>query len=741
MAQKRSWQQAENNDDITTTTHNTGIGDNVARLRSSPANGTMSDPEADPKPCNDDGDSREPLSQGKKKRRKNPAKGTSNYPSIYHSPNARLQSNIKISDLQNLVLYLLADGTAPQWVAIRQRNAIKKVVALTIPGFDPALFTGHTPLLDLLDQAIDARPSNGNSDDAKDLENVNHDSSAAIATNTEQADKSQYTSKKAHLSPDDFYPKKLEPSAMPPILRPFADMFPHIWPIKAPGDDKFAKIHSPMQAMLLSPIPKTREEEKKKGPTLAKSNGLNDKPTSITEFVASAEELEHNDYVLHPAMFDTDIARISILELRKSAHQTAEHGWIDITIADPKSTGPDASNVQQTEAGTPRHIIAIDCEMCKTDVDRFELTRISVLDWDGKVVLDELVKPRTPIIDYLTPYSGITEEMLNPVTTRLEDIQNRLQEIITPSTIIIGHSLDGDFKALKMTHPLIVDTAIIYPHPRGPPLKSSLKWLSQKYLGREIQKSHGTTGHDSVEDARAVLDLVKQKCEKGAKWGTSEASSESIFTRLKRSQVPKLFRANPEIEEFRAGAAVDWGNPSRGLGANANVVLGCESDTDVAEGVRSLLYPDMDTNKKSGVDFIWARFREVEAVRGWWEKSKTTDNNELRQKVLVKHSLTEDDVKSSEPNTEALSKAVSQTVQHISAIYDALPPCTAFIVYSGHGDPREVFRLQALHQQFRHEYRTKKWDQLNVKWTDVEEQQLRKACKKAREAVGFITVK
>jgi RNA exonuclease 1 len=49
--------------------------------------------------------------------------------------------------------------------------------------------------------------------------------------------------------------------------------------------------------------------------------------------------------------------------------------------------------------------------------------------------------------------------------------------------------------------------------------------------------------------------------------------------------------------------------------------------------------------------------------------------------------------------------------------------------------------MQALHQQFRHEYRTKKWDQLSVKWTDVEEQQLRKASKKAREAVGFITVK
>jgi RNA exonuclease 1 len=379
--------------------------------------------------------------------------------------------------------------------------------------------------------------------------------------------------------------------------------------------------------------------------------------------------------------------------------------------------------------------------MCKTDIDKFELTRISVLGWDGNVILDELVKPLVPITDYLTPYSGITEDMLKPVTTRLGDIQKRLQEIITPSTIIIGHSLDGDFKALHMTHPVIIDTAIIYPHPRGPPLKSSLKWLSQKYLGREIQKSHGTTGHDSVEDARAVLDLVKQKCEKGPLWGTSEASNESIFNRLKRSQVPKLFRVDPEVDEYRTGAAIDWGNPRRGLGANADVILGCQNDVEVAEGVKSLLTPDGTSDRGKAVDFIWARFREVEAVRGWWEKSKTNDNNELRQNVLAKHSLTEDNVKSLKPNAAALSKAVAQTVQHISDIYDALPPCTAFIVYSGHGDPREVFRLQALHQKFRHEYKTKKWDQLSVKWTDAEEQAMRKACKKAREGVAFITVK
>lgn len=49
-----------------------------------------------------------------------------------------------------------------------------------------------------------------------------------------------------------------------------------------------------------------------------------------------------------------------------------------------------------------REVLAMDCEMCKTGEQEFSLTRISIVRWDGSVVMDELVKPEKPIIDYLT---------------------------------------------------------------------------------------------------------------------------------------------------------------------------------------------------------------------------------------------------------------------------------------------------------------------------------------------------
>ncbi|KAJ9646531.1 hypothetical protein H2199_002580 [Coniosporium tulheliwenetii] len=643
------------------------------------------------------------------KKQKHEKKNNGNYPAIFHSANARLQTHVKISDLQQLTLYLLADGTAPQWVSVRHHNSVRKVVVLMVPGLEAGMFDGRIPLESTADTT------------AASAELVSEKGNKSPNMHVQQTNNN-----KIRLSPDDYYPVKLASEKLPEPLKPLADVFPHIWPIKTPGDDKYHRIHSPLHAMLTAPLPKTKEEKRGKGPGPPRE-GKNwaNKPTPVTEFLASLEELQENEYVLHPALFITAEAKQNYEESRRKAHQAIEDGWVDTKVATLEDGDIPEKEIQQGSLTAGRNILAMDCEMCKTSPDTFALTRISLVSWDGSVVLDELVKPDLPITDYLTPYSGITAAMLAPVTTTLRDIQSRLLDLITPRTILVGHSLNADLTALKMTHPFIIDTALIYPHPRGPPLKSSLKWIAQKYLSRDIQQHHGTTGHDSIEDARACLDLLKTKCEKGPKWGTAEASGESIFKRLGRAKRPASGRSGG-AEEGRTGAVVDWGDPKRGHGAGAAVCVGCEDDAGVVEGVKMAVSGDAGGGA-GGVDLVWARLRELEAVRGWWNRTKTADNAELLANALAGSNGTDTAADSS-----ALTEAVTKTVVNIKAIYDALPPARL---------SSEAARLQNMQQQFKKEYATKKWDQLSIKWTDAEEQALKKAAKKAREGVGFVVVK
>ena len=308
--------------------------------------------------------------------------------------------------------------------------------------------------------------------------------------------------------------------------------------------------------------------------------------------------------------------------------------------------------------------------------------------------------------------------MLAPVTTRLADIQDRVLSLLTPDAVLIGHSLDSDLAALKLSHPSVVDTSIIYPHPRGPPAKSSLKFLTQRYLNREIQQGHGSKGHNSIEDAKACLDLVRQKCEKGKLWGTSDSTSESVFKRLDRSGKPKN---DSRPGGHKSGAIVDHGSPERSFGQMATYSIGCKDDEGVVQAVKRCVLGDVDGEyiPGGGVELTWARLRELDIVRGWANNNRHVSGIESI----------------AEPTKRELRTAVLNVSNHIKEIRSFLPPCTLFVAYSGTGDPRKLAKLQELHRTFKKEYNTKKWDQLSVKWTDKEQQEMNVACKVA--SIGF----
>lgn len=637
--------------------------------------------------------------RSKKKQKKIPKNDGGNYPSITFNYNAKLQAKVSLDQLRNLILYIFAEGTAPQWVSISNRPQFRKIVALMVPGLEEAMFK----------QGVD------------------------LSTYTNQPRDSEKS--RVMTSPDDYYPRLLKKEELPEVLQPFAEMFPHLWPIKTPGNERFGNMHSPLHTMLTAPQEKSAGEKNKKGHGIQAArepSGWKDQRTRITEFIMQPEDFVPNGYKLHPALIDS-------AERREECRD--EEGWVHTNVENLSDGDVPEAEIQQGAMTAGREILALDCEMCMTGAAEFSLTRVSVLNWDGTVILDELVKPDKPITDYVTQFSGITKEMLAPVITTLRDIQAKLLELLHPRTILVGHSLDSDLKALQLTHPFIVDTALLYPHNRGPPLKNSLKFLSQRFLKREIQK--GAQGHSPIEDAKACLDLVKQKCEKGKSWGSHEQQGENMFRRL--SRMGTSYRANGGVEALGGAALgktsvmVDWGDPMKGAGAAATWRIGCKSDEEVVAGILRAAQGDPVAEEipYGGADFVFARFRELEALQGWWNRNRIGADSEGAAPPGIS------DLTAAEATASPLETCLQRVTTRIQHIHDSLPPCTALIVFSGSGDPREMSRLQAQQSQFKREYNTpgSKWDELSVKWTDTEDQALKKAVGMARNGIGFITVK
>lgn len=181
----------------------------------------------------------------------------------------------------------------------------------------------------------------------------------------------------------------------------------------------------------------------------------------------------------------------------------------------------------------PNIAVCFDCEMGYTTLG-LELIRLTATTWpNGEELLDVLVRPLGEVLDLNSRFSGVwPKDYANAlsykgVTTdeekgskssepRLRIVESPaiardlLFEHLTPETPLIGHALDNDLNATRIIHPSIVDTVLLYPHPRGLPLRFGLKALMKRHLDRDVQMG-GDQGHDSKEDARAAGDLVRLK--------------------------------------------------------------------------------------------------------------------------------------------------------------------------------------------------------------------------------------
>ncbi|KAF2817357.1 putative RNA exonuclease 3, partial [Mytilinidion resinicola] len=179
------------------------------------------------------------------------------------------------------------------------------------------------------------------------------------------------------------------------------------------------------------------------------------------------------------------------------------------------------------ENAKPNTAVCFDCEMGYTCYG-LELIRLTATSWpSGEPLIDVLVRPVGAILDLNTRFSGVhpahffdapeygpEKVSKDPKTLHIVPhpaaARDLLCSYLSVNTPLLGHALENDLNAVRLIHPTIVDTVLLFPHPAGLPIRNGLRRLTKHYLDWDIQQG-GAAGHDSLEDARATGELVRFK--------------------------------------------------------------------------------------------------------------------------------------------------------------------------------------------------------------------------------------
>ncbi|GAV67956.1 RNase_T domain-containing protein, partial [Cephalotus follicularis] len=167
-----------------------------------------------------------------------------------------------------------------------------------------------------------------------------------------------------------------------------------------------------------------------------------------------------------------------------------------------------------------RQVVALACKMVGggSDGSLDVCARVCLIDENENTIFHTYIKPTIPVTNYRYESTGIRPEFLRDAMP-LRQVQNKIQEFLCngepiwkirprggKARILVGHGLNHDLDRLQLEYPAIMirDTAKYPPLMKSNKLSNSLKYLTQAYLGYDIQT--GIQNHP-YEDCVATMRL------------------------------------------------------------------------------------------------------------------------------------------------------------------------------------------------------------------------------------------
>jgi len=163
-----------------------------------------------------------------------------------------------------------------------------------------------------------------------------------------------------------------------------------------------------------------------------------------------------------------------------------------------------------------RLAVGLDCEMVYMKGDNNALARVSIVGFGGVLLDAHVLRRPEDVLDYRSHISGVKSEHLLEENGAMpfEKVQEQVLARLAPTTILVGHSLQSDLRALGIRHDRIVDTALLFlvegmaGRRRRHALTSLVSLMKPHVTTLRNHASLRNAAHDPRQDAEWSLQLA-----------------------------------------------------------------------------------------------------------------------------------------------------------------------------------------------------------------------------------------